>query len=460
MLNLKIKKSGIAFLAGLMVCISLSSADDWPTHRHDNHRSGFTVEQLELPLTEAWVYSSNRAPKPAWDETPALQDFWQGTYGHKSRLPIENAFRVAVKDSYLYFGSSNSNKLTCLNLQSGSEVWRFFADGPIRFAPSAYEDKVYFGSDDGYVYCLNGSDGSFVWKYRATDSDELMYINGRMSSVCPVRTAVSVDNGVAYWGAGLFSGAQTGLARYVCACDAADGSLIWKISPGKATQGYPMVSDNYLYMPAGKSTPRYYNLSNGSYMGDFNTLSSRQGGAYALLSNDGKFYFGPHYSSTGSYIGKYNATTRSYESVAWGPGNHLVVTTDFSYYSTDTSIIKINRTNQQSVWNVASSYPYELILAGETLFAGGDDEVAALSTDDGSVLWTEEVDGRVRGLAVAGGKLIVSTDRGSIHVFGKHPADLDGNGSVGVEDVLILALEWLECTNPNDDSCHDETQSK
>ena len=223
-------------------------------------------------------------------------------------------------------------------------------------------------------------------------------------------------------------------------------------------RGYLLASADNLYVPAGKSTPTFYRRSDGYYRGSIG--SDRQGGAYALLSNDNKFYFGPHYSMGGSYIDRYNATTGGLEAVAWGPGNHLVVTNDYSYYSTDTSLIKVNRSNQQVEWGVASAYPYELILAGDTLFAGGDDEVAAISVDDGSVVWTGAVDGRVRGLAAANGKLYVSTDMGSIHVFGRNPADLDGNGSVGVEDLIILALDWLECTNPNDDTCHDESQSK
>ena len=252
----------------------------------------------------------------------------------------------------------------------------------------------------------------------------------------------------------MFSGAQTGLARYLCAREATDGTAVWQTSPGKPCQGYLLASADNLYVPAGKSTPTFYRRSDGGYLGSIG--NSRQGGAYALLSNDNKFYFGPHYSSTGSYIDRYNATTGGLDRVAWGPGNHLVVTTDYSYYSTDTTMIKINRANQQSLWNVPSSHPYELILAGDTLFAGGDDEVAALSTEDGSVTWAAEVQGRVRGLAVADSVLIVSTDIGGVHVFGNFsPADLNNNGSVGLEDLAIMASEWLDCTNPNDTDCHE-----
>lgn len=419
-------------------------ADDWPTYQHDKYRSGRTAEQLQLPLKQRWAHTGGKMPRSAWTETPALQDFWQNTYEHKSRLPIENAYRTVVKDGRLFFASASSDKLVCLNARTGAKLWQYFAEGPIRFSPTAYGDKVYFGSDDGYVYCLKAADGSLVWRNRAVNSDELMFIDGRMVSVCPVRTAVLVDGGVAYWSAGLFSGARTGLSRFVVACNADSGLQLWKKTPPKPLQGYPLASSTNLYIPSGKSTPVFFRRSDGGYLGDFNASGSRQGGTYAILSEDNKFYYGPHYSGSGSYIGKYDANTRSAESVAWGPGNHLVVTSQHAYYSSDTTIAKIDRSSKAIVWKVASRYPFELVLAGDTLFAGGDDEVAAISTADGSKRWSAAVNGRVRGLAVAGGSLFVSTDTGAIYCFvQKLLADIDGDEKVDLSDFSIMAHYWL-----------------
>ena len=435
---------GFFALCALAVFPVVAAAVDWPTHLHDNHRTGATSEQLKLPLRQMWVYGTTRSPRPAWNETPALQDFWHGTYDHRSRVNVDPAFQAVVVGNSLYFGSSNSDKVVCLDARFGSERWTFFTGGPVRFAPAFHDGKVYLGSDDGYVYCLSATNGSVVWKEKATDSDELMFANGRMVSVCPVRTAVLVDNGVAYWGSGLFAGAQTGLNRYICAYDADNGNQIWKMSPPKPVQGYPLASANNLYMPAGKSTPTYYRRSNGTHLGSIGS-NSRQGGTYALLSNDYKLYYGPHYSGSGSYVGKYDANTGASESIAWTAGNHLVVTAEYSYYSTDETIIKIKRSDKRTIWNVPSSHPYELILAGDTLFAGGDDEVAAISTANGSVLWTAPVNGRVRGLAVANRGLFVSTDLGAIHCFrANNPCDLDADGNIDLADFAEFAEQWLK----------------
>ena len=68
-------------------------------------------------------------------------------------------------------------------------------------------------------------------------------------------------------------------------------------------------------------------------------------------------------------------------------------------------------------WERPCKYPYSLILAGDTLYAGGTNEAAAFSTVDGRTLWTAPVDGRALDLAVADGHLIVSTDQGKLHCF-------------------------------------------
>ena len=69
------------------------------------------------------------------------------------------------------------------------------------------------------------------------------------------------------------------------------------------------------------------------------------------------------------------------------------------------------------LWRVPSDCPLELILAGETLFAGGEDQVAAYDVIDGREVWTASVEGRAYGLAVAEGRLLVSTDLGNIICF-------------------------------------------
>ena len=71
-------------------------------------------------------------------------------------------------------------------------------------------------------------------------------------------------------------------------------------------------------------------------------------------------------------------------------------------------------------WKVNSDLPHTLILAGDTLFAGGDDLVAAYNINDGARLWKASVVGKAHGLVVANDRLLVSTDKGRIYCFTKN----------------------------------------
>jgi len=68
-------------------------------------------------------------------------------------------------------------------------------------------------------------------------------------------------------------------------------------------------------------------------------------------------------------------------------------------------------------WRLPSGVLDCLILSGGVLFAGGTDEVIAVDAATGRKLWTGQVQGRARGLAVANGRLFVSTAAGNIHCF-------------------------------------------
>jgi len=175
---------------------------DWPTYLHDNRRSGTTHDRLALPLRLRWVHRARHAPRPAWPP-PARDDVWHEKRGLSPRVTFDRAFHAVTVGDDVFFGNSADDKLTCLDARTGGVRWTFFAEGPIRLAPTVAEGKVLFGSDDGCVYCLAAKDGSLVWKHRA-GPDRRIPGNERMISTFPVRTGVLVEGGVARFCAGLF----------------------------------------------------------------------------------------------------------------------------------------------------------------------------------------------------------------------------------------------------------------
>lgn len=77
-------------------------------------------------------------------------------------------------------------------------------------------------------------------------------------------------------------------------------------------------------------------------------------------------------------------------------------------------------------WVLDRACPDAMILAGGTLYAGGDGRILAIDASAGNVLWEAPVVGFARGLAVAGGRLFVSTTTGAIHCFGPEGSPVSG----------------------------------
>ena len=74
-----------------------------------------------------------------------------------------------------------------------------------------------------------------------------------------------------------------------------------------------------------------------------------------------------------------------------------------------------------SRWRVEAAAHEALILAGETLLAGGDGYVLAVDAQTGEERARIEVDGTARGLAVANGRLFISTTTGTVQCLGPKP---------------------------------------
>jgi outer membrane protein assembly factor BamB len=210
-----------------------SSVVGWPTYNRDLRRSGYTPETLKLPLSPGWTYQAMQPPAPAWP-APAKQDFWHNKDELPARVTYDRAFHLDSDGRRLIFDSSAEDHVTCIDAHTAVLQWRFTTEGPVRLAPTIDQGRVYFGSDDGFAYCLDLHQGKLLWKYRAAPSDRRIPGNQRIISAWPVRSGVVVDRGQARFSAGLFPAQGT----YQFAVDAQAGTLVAKGALNFSPQGY------------------------------------------------------------------------------------------------------------------------------------------------------------------------------------------------------------------------------
>ncbi|MDQ3624611.1 MAG: PQQ-binding-like beta-propeller repeat protein, partial [Verrucomicrobiota bacterium] len=437
-------------------------------------------------------------------------------------------FHVAIVGGRVFFGSSVDGRVYCRDLHTGADEWAFFTDGPVRLAPMVADGRVFIGSDDGHAYCLEAATGKLIWKLRAGANDERILARGRMISRWPVRTGVLVDDGKAFFGAGVFPHENV----YVYAVEAATGKVLWKedaISQDDAgrndlsPQGYLLATAETLFVPSGRSLAAAFNRATGEFLNKpapgKPDAGVQIGGTQALLVDDQIYAVGEHQILA---IDQKKGKT----GFAWFQGRQMTLQGDMGYMANGKEIVAIDRAvhaegtrerhrldlavsklnsevrkhpalaelkNAQKAeaelkearqglkaletagksrtpeyaaaqtavqncektfaavgqryesrradyqvkkdqlaalqneragfsdtgvkWRTPSPHESAMILAGETLVAGGHNEVLCLDARTGKPIWKSAVEGEARGLAAANGHLVVSTTQGKIYAF-------------------------------------------
>jgi outer membrane protein assembly factor BamB len=450
------RKIRAAMLWCALAGLAHAQAADWPTYQHDYSRSGVAGESLLTPFTERWVHRSKHEPRPAW-RGEAKWDGYNKVYDMKSRQVFDYAYHTAIVDGRVYFGSSADDKIYCLDAATGKQQWVFFTEGPVRLAPTIVDGRLFVGSDDGHAYCLDAKTGKLIWQTRIGPKDYRIPGNGRIISRWPLRTGVVVVGDLAYCAAGMFPSEGV----FITALDAGTGKIKWQQKQGDLpAQGYLLASQTRLYVPAGRNNPVVLNRADGKRI----RVVSGQGGTYALLTGD-SLVFGPGKTGTLGFLESNRA-----DQLASFKGNHMIVTSEMSYLQSDTHLSALDRqrylrlarerrtlqSRQKAAaeelkktkvtslakrkmlqtqltelgqaidvkttemgecfpWRVACEQPLSMVLAGRTLITGGHNSIAAFDAGTGKQLWSGKAEGDVFGLAVAGGRLFASTNRGVIH---------------------------------------------
>ncbi|MBX3420770.1 MAG: PQQ-binding-like beta-propeller repeat protein [Pirellulaceae bacterium] len=399
-------------------------AEDWPTYRHDQRRSGATVEQVDASrLTVAWQWQSPLPPAPAWPDA-ARWDAYALVDGMKSMRNYDPVFHPVVVGRRVYLPSNTDDTLRCLNLDSGQELWQYTVDAPIRIAPTVYQSSVYFGADDGCVYALEAETGRLRWQAHAGQTQQCFLNDGRVCSFEPVRSGVLIDSqaGCGIVSAGMFPWEVT----RIVALNLSDGSIVWQrdLGTGWSLEGAMLLSNDHIIAPQGRSAPQLLTRTAGESLGPL----EGGGGSFVLLTDDDAVLHGP--GNKEGWITQSQVGNRQ-RIATFERGTAMVVDQNRSYLLDDLRLSAMERHTNTVLWSAECPQSSELVRAGQTLFVGGVDVVRAFDATTGALLWRHSVQGRALGLIVANGYLLASTDAGIIYAFAPTGSpqqhDLPGN---------------------------------
>jgi outer membrane protein assembly factor BamB len=169
---------------------------DWPCLRHDNARSSSTTVKLAKDLQQSWKKSVG---------------------GKLSSLTAaEGLVFAAVVDAH---------KVVALDDANGEVKWSFTAGGRVDSPPTIHQGLAFFGSADGWVYALRARDGELAWKLRAAPEDRRILVHGQIESLWPVPGSLLVAGDTLYFAAGRNTHTDGGLYYY--AADPLTGKVKW-----------------------------------------------------------------------------------------------------------------------------------------------------------------------------------------------------------------------------------------
>ena len=276
---------------------------DWPMWRYDHSRSGYT--QLTLPGKPSLLWT-RQMEEPLRNWPFQYEDYYtSGNPDRIGKLSYDISYEPVIADGRLFVPSMVSDRITAYSTDTGEELWRYYAGGPVRFAPAYDAGRIYFVSDDGYLYCLNASTGQFIWRFKGSYSDRMVLGNERIISMWPARGGPVIVGGIIYFAAGVmpFEGI------FIHALDAISGTPVWTNSTsgtiwslhqhggaysygGPSPQGYLAVSRNHLIVPGGRTPPAVFDRRTGEllYYNQASGMVGKGAGGYRVFASD-SWYF-------------------------------------------------------------------------------------------------------------------------------------------------------------------------
>lgn len=149
---------------------------------------------------------------------------------------------------------------------SGERIaWKFRASGSVNSAVAVHDQRVYFGSNGGSVYCLDEAEGRLIWQFNVQQPEK----KARKHFTTPV-----VRDDRVYIG---------GADRNMYCLDAATGEMHWKVEADDWIRSSPVVHEKELFFAT--ISGRIYNVNDRGKVRWSEKISDH--GVYADLAGNG-----------------------------------------------------------------------------------------------------------------------------------------------------------------------------
>jgi outer membrane protein assembly factor BamB len=317
----------------------------------------------------------------------------------------------SVYDNTVYVGSSDGY-IYALDAWNGNLKWKFKTGDLIESSPAVVNGKVYTGGDDGYVYCLDAKTGAQQWK---------TFVNGNLPFTfgnLVLKSSPAVVEGMG--GIVVYIGSLDG---YLYAIDADNGNINWKTKALGPIESSPAFFNGAVYFTAEEpDTGALYKLN--AATGD------------VMWKNE--IAYRPSFTGGNQMLGSPFVTgTKVFASSNWG---------DYFCYNTNTGELLWRFQNPTATEFIVSSPIYindGTYGEGRVLLIDKFD-LACVDITNGWVIWSKYTgDELYVSPSVAGGKVYMATSQRHVFVL-----DITRNGTI-IANVTLPSSTWSSPTIAN-----------
>jgi outer membrane protein assembly factor BamB len=360
-----------------------SSVDNWPMLRHDAGRTGYatgTAPNTNRTLWKIRLGGDGRVSSPVVVEgrlyilhrefsQPETSNVYcvNTTTGIVMWTRPINGGTPTVIDARVYIGGyvgdPSTGGLFVFDAYTGTEIWNYTIGASPGGSPAVSSGRVYFGTHDGYVYCLNATTGDKIWNYTADDD---------------------VGGYPAVAGGRVFVGSLDG---NVYCLNATTGDKIWNYTAGDTRSAAPSVVDGRVFVGSANNNTYCLNATTGDKIWNYTTGGKVSSSAVV----DGRVYVGAYDSSvyclnatTGDKIWNYITIENRVGSPIVADGK--VYVSGYDVLDVKATMYCLNAQTGVNIWSYHSRRGGEPAVAGGVLYFTDDGHLLAIS-DEGAGDW-------------------------------------------------------------------------